>query len=476
MKLKLITLLISSLTLNAFADARSQLILENNCKEPVTFSINGDNAGASKTVTIKPSAYINMGDYVNDKTFSHTTSKIKIGYTGGSNTGSIDYDLENGWTHNYATFKNKTGSIEAEHNSADKEYKHEWHSYTISGKLQIPTFTVSACKQNLDISKSLLKGMDRLLIFGDSLSDQGNLYDYSQGAIPKSIPYNKGVFSNGNPWSVQLTNRLKINSLPVSNYAVGGATAIFEPSWVSSGLPYNLTSELTAYKANKKLWGNEKQLAIFFIGANDYLTMKGGMSDASVKDAVKQVTDKIISSAETVGATKTVFIGLPDLSQTIESKELSNETVLSKVSKLHNAALKSYAESHQENIKFIDLASMFEFVLNDTNAFNTKYQTQIDATKLGKSCWSGGYFMPQDQNDKSQLYSTLMAKTDNQEASSIRLTDIPMSPAIEAAILAGESGRICSDPEKYVFFDHVHPTYQMHKALYQYISGELGII
>jgi phospholipase/lecithinase/hemolysin len=474
MKTKTVALLSTLLAGNAFADARSQLVLENNCTQSVTFNVNGDNAGQDKRITLSSGAYINIGDYINNKTFSHTTSNISINYSGNGMSGSVLYKLENGWAHNYATFTNMSTNIEVEHNSASREYKHQWHSYTVSGKLQIPTFTVTSCKEKLDLSKSDLKDIKRVLIFGDSLSDQGNLYDYSQGAIPRSTPYYKGSFTNGNPWSVLLSNRLKLNNLPVSNYAVGGATAIFEPQWTSSGLPYNLTSELSAYKVDKLARKDSMHAAIFFIGANDYLTMSSSTSEEIISKAAQDVTNKIIDSAESVHAAKTIIIGLPDLSQTIESKEKNNQKVLSKVVAKHNAALIAYANARPSRVKYIDLAKIFDLALNNVEQFNEQYHTKLSANNLNKSCWTGGYFIPEN-GDGGELYRTLLAKTDNQEAASPDVLNLALTPSIQNAILAGESGRICSDPEKYVFYDHVHPTYQIHKALYQYISQSLGI-
>ena len=69
-------------------------------------------------------------------------------------------------------------------------------------------------------------------------------------------------------------------------------------------------------------------LAIFFLGGNDYLTSNPKIED--IDSAVKQVTDGIIDAIEKIMAKKTVIVGLPDLSITGESKSLSNERILKK--------------------------------------------------------------------------------------------------------------------------------------------------
>nr|WP_325123650.1 hypothetical protein [Francisella tularensis] len=68
--------------------------------------------------------------------------------------------------------------------------------------------------------------------------------------IPRSIPYYRGMFSNGSIWITMLNGFLE-NKIPISNYAVGGATAVFEPSWTDLGLPYTLGTELRAYAIDK---------------------------------------------------------------------------------------------------------------------------------------------------------------------------------------------------------------------------------
>nr|WP_241003555.1 SGNH/GDSL hydrolase family protein [Francisella tularensis] len=53
---------------------------------------------------------------------------------------------------------------------------------------------------------------------------------------------------------------------------------------------------------------------------------------------------------------------------------------------------------------------------------------------------------------------------------------IPLTPYITTAILTAETITLCKNPQEFVFWDGVHPTYQIHKALFKYIAKEyLGI-
>ncbi|AHB98103.1 SGNH/GDSL hydrolase family protein [Francisella orientalis] len=136
------------------------------------------------------------------------------------------------------------------------------------------------------------------------------------------------MFSNGEVWSEQFANRLYLNNIPVSNYAVGGSSVIVFPEWADNSTPYVLDDQVGLYlnlEANDDIKDN---LAIFFVGGNDYLTTNPEMTD--IDGVVKQVTDGIINAIEKVAAKQTMVVGLPDLSIIGESKSLSNEKVLKK--------------------------------------------------------------------------------------------------------------------------------------------------
>ena len=108
--------------------------------------------------------------------------------------------------------------------SADKNHM-EWHSW-----YKRPSFTIESCPKKIDVERSAyLQGIKRIVIFGDSLSDIGNLHKYSLDYVPKTGPYYNGMFSNGNVWAKLLENQLYKN-IAVSNYSVGGATSITKKS------------------------------------------------------------------------------------------------------------------------------------------------------------------------------------------------------------------------------------------------------
>ncbi|KEI35007.1 hypothetical protein FRA_43c10830 [Francisella sp. W12-1067] len=471
------------------ADARSELILENNCSTPVEFNVHPRDSSGATIINkkLEPFEYINIGDYTNSEIINYV-STINIDFHSLDSTndsGSLQYILTNGFTANYADFKNLTGDINIEHQNSD--YSYEWHSYTTTLKRRIPIFTVSACNTQIEIRGSKLKDVERILIFGDSLSDYGNLYGYTNGTIPKSIPYNKGMFSNGAVWSDILNNSLK-DKIKISNYAVGGATVVFEPSWTDIGLPYTLGTEISSYSVDTGAHDTDKTFAIFFIGANDYLTIDVSQDPSTIPDIAKQVTDKIKVAIQSVKASKTLIIGLPDLSLTPESIEIGNQALLKEVSKLHNEYLKQFADM-DDNVDFLSLDEMFNTLINDTDKFNQTYSTNLSPDKIHKSCWLGSYFALNSLLDKKEFYKNLLASNpeiEENDSRQLQLNDmdlnlnvmdkIPLNSDITSAILAAETGTLCANPQEFAFFDKVHPTYQVHKALFKYIASYFGII
>lgn len=197
------------------------------------------------------------------------------------------------------------------------------------------------------------------------------------------------------------------NKIPISNYAVGGATAVFEPSWTDLGLPYTLGTELRAYAIDKGAHDTNKNLAIFFIGANDYLTISADQDPTSLHIIASEVTDKIIAAVNKVNAQMTLIIGLPNLGLTPESKQIGNQNLLKEVSLLHNELLKQFAEN-QTNIQFVDINQIFEILINDTDNFNKEYQTSIDPNKTTESCCRGGYFAYEHTNESKYFYKSLL--------------------------------------------------------------------
>ncbi|WP_318263201.1 hypothetical protein [Francisella-like endosymbiont] len=44
-------------------------------------------------------------------------------------------------------------------------------------------------------------------------------------------------------------------------------------------------------------------------------------------------------------------------------------------------------------MKFIDIATVFDEMVNNTKSFNTKYHASIKLTHIKDSCWKGYFYL-----------------------------------------------------------------------------------
>ncbi len=63
----------------------------------------------------------------------------------------------------------------------------------------------------LSVSAAALNAAKRLVVFGDSYSDNGNLYALTQGQYPNSVAYYQGRFTNGPVWAEYLATLMQLN-------------------------------------------------------------------------------------------------------------------------------------------------------------------------------------------------------------------------------------------------------------------------
>ncbi len=151
------------------------------------------------------------------------------------------------------------------------------------------------------------KPLNNLIVFGDSLSDNGNLYKLYQ--IPTSPPYYKGRFSNGPVWAERLAKTYfndKAND-HFQNYAFGGAAITDDDN---DGL-ISLNFEITNYLEIHQNKAEEDSLYVVWIGANNYLMPTKSMDDTlmMVNKGIKRGVEKLMKA----GAKHIMLVNLPDL-------------------------------------------------------------------------------------------------------------------------------------------------------------------
>jgi len=146
-------------------------------------------------------------------------------------------------------------------------------------------------------------GIDSIVVLGDSLSDQGRLYRFSTGYIPRS-PYYEGRFSNGPVWVDYLAEAIGFNPKDLINYSLGGAPAELD---LSLDLPpYTLGMQSSEFLAEYIWRSKEDRLYIIWIGGNDY------WKDPSQEKA-HDVVDTIVDNIETLMKNDARYFFLPNL-------------------------------------------------------------------------------------------------------------------------------------------------------------------
>lgn len=166
--------------------------------------------------------------------------------------------------------------------------------------------------------------IDHLVVFGDSLSDTGNLY-LASGYPPP--PYFQGRFSNGLLYDEQLNTLLGLDPLLPSlvggdNYAWGGARAIGDNPTPAGNIP-GIMTQVNQYLGT--LGGGSvdpNALHIFYIGNNDVADAIDQGFDATTAIpyfdlVIGQMVDALVLLRD-AGVTDVLAPQVPDWSQAPE--------------------------------------------------------------------------------------------------------------------------------------------------------------
>lgn len=309
--------------------------------------------------------------------------------------------------------------------------------------------------------------IDRIVLFGDSLSDTGNLYSMTFHFVPKASGYYNGRFSNGLAWVEYLAKALKLDNTSrddLLNYAYGGAWA--EPSEYSKmWMPIpDLTTQVQSYLyVERPGMDIRRHLFVIWVGGNDYLGV-GESPDVGRDDpefatmnTIKYIESNSIALIK-AGAKNLLFINMPDLSKTpfaaaMKPSYIKNEAVLAK---LHNQKMADMVRRLRGvypslNIMLFDV---FDYVEDATN-----HPEAYGLTNVKDACFTGKYYFA--QADASNELLSQFGKGEY------------LSPALQDAYQVRGVETKCSQPDQYLYWDRVHPTTKMNKLLSQFVVKEL---
>ncbi len=260
-----------------------------------------------------------------------------------------------------------------------------------------------------------------LVVFGDSLSDSGNIFDLFGGVFGPNAPYTEGRFTSnytdGSAGLVWVEHLAGLMGLPLdnsvaggTNYAFGGARAVEDVADLVPSLP----DQLNFYLSDTGGIADPSALYVVFGGGND-------VRDNDAANSASSMAQMIMDLA-TAGATNFFVPNLPDIGLTPEAlaglAPGGSSAVISAAAAAHNANLAAEIANLEAtlgvNIISFDLFGLFNDVISDPAAFG-------------------------------------------------------FSNATEACVGVEVGSVDCLDPDSYLFFDGIHPTARIHQLI-----GELA--
>lgn len=285
-----------------------------------------------------------------------------------------------------------------------------------------------------------------LYVFGDSLSDTGNLYFATGNGLlpgpqdPVSPPYDDGRFSNGPLWVEDLAARLGLGPVVPSlkggtDFAFGGAQTGVTPANPAPGRPIDLTAQVAAFQ-KAIVAPSPDALYTMWIGSNDVDALIGGLLTGALKQSeipldVAAAVGNVVGAVGGLaggGMQYLLALNVPDLSKTPQAMAAAEaadptdpDAVLAEIQQL----TQSFNGLLEPTL--VGLSKKDDFHLSLVNTYAELDEVVADPGRYGFSnvtdpCWTG--------------------------------TDT----------YAG-SGQVCSDPDGYLFWDDLHPTAAGHQLL-----------
>lgn len=204
-----------------------------------------------------------------------------------------------------------------------------------------------------------LDNIDRLVVFGDSLSDSlGMMFEKTHHLLPSYNQYYDGRFTNGFVWDEYLSSPAFLKKETVS-FAEGGSTSTSYSRFNLLGnLLSNLETQMKSYKPVKN------DLAILLLGANDYITLHKDNIIKVVENQVDNIEEMLQSGVENI-----LIMGMPDISLSPAAADSTVQRKYKDITIAHNALLQSNVEELTEKypkkkIFFFDTTSALKDIIN----------------------------------------------------------------------------------------------------------------
>ncbi|HEV2081090.1 MAG TPA: SGNH/GDSL hydrolase family protein [Brevundimonas sp.] len=242
-------------------------------------------------------------------------------------------------------------------------------------------------------SAASAQSYSRLVVFGDSLSDNGNLYAASFNTQPTSPPYFQGRFSNGPVF----TELLGFNAgrsaagAPVTgsiNYAYGGARTDN-----SAGLPPGMRRQLSTYQTAGGTFGANDLVSVLGGANNIFQALPAAAVSASPQAAIQPVATSaaadinfMVNTIAGAGAGTILVTNLPKLSltpqfRTSPAAPLADFAVTTFNGALSTGLFATAAARPGTNIILMDLYKIGDVIAGSPSSFGL--------TNTSDACFNG---------------------------------------------------------------------------------------
>jgi len=234
----------------------------------------------------------------------------------------------------------------------------------ISTRLQQPQPTVQ---------QPTVQPINQLYVFGDSLSDNGNVFRATGGEIP-APPYFEGRYSNGRVWVEELAAKLELSDDRFDNFAWGGATT------GTNGLnrvPGVLAQVQTFVQNQPKI--DPQALFVIWAGANDYL-----YSTETPTNSIENIQRSLQSLIES-GAKRLLVANLPNLGQLPATRNTEASQKLTNFAIAYNQSLATTLDQFRKPdiaIAELDVFGIYQNAIKNPAQFGF---TNVTAACLGSS-------------------------------------------------------------------------------------------
>lgn len=279
------------------------------------------------------------------------------------------------------------------------------------------------------------ENLKNFIVFGDSLSDNGNLYEYMQHQLPMSPPYFNGRFSDSPVWVEQLAKMYypSDTSQHLLDYAFGGAGVSEDPEME---LLFTLKHEVDGYLLAHQDKADPDSLYIVWIGANNYLALTEE-DDHAVDETILGIQHSL-QSLVNAGARHFLVLNLPDLGIVPYARMFGLEQSLNKYSVEHNQKLAALVDTFKHKNPETEWFSY--------DVFGQLSDAVQNPAKYGLT------------NVQDVCYESLMPK-------SLLSNGKHGYAMLNVASHVNSNGLAARQCEGFLFFDMVHPTGIAHEII-----------